>query len=253
MSNLFHNIFGNVPSNHSMHIYGIEHCLFLIFSIIFVVLICVIFYRKSQNTKEKISNILAIILVSLYIFDFFVQPFWYGGLCIDKLPFHICTLLSILIMFVSFCGKFKKYKSIIVAYSILAAAIFVLAPINYFEHKIAWYSYSIIQPFIYHAILLTWGIFTLITKQVSLKLNEIWQPILGLIPIALWGTMGIVIYDNNFMFLTTDISAFAPQFLLIPSIAVLACLCLLFLYLLVLLIEKIRKVSKVKNSNTFEK
>ena len=60
--------------------------------------------HKDAVAKEKALRLLAYALVISYLSDFFVHEFVYGGLNMDKLPFHICTVLCPLAALPSLIG-----------------------------------------------------------------------------------------------------------------------------------------------------
>lgn len=249
MSKLFKKIFCYIPRETPVSLFGWQHWLFIILTISAVVILSVVFSNKSEKTKNRILNITATLIISLYIFDFFVQPFWHDGqIAIHKLPFHICTLLGVLIPFVNFSSKFKFAKQAVVVWAILAPLMFVLLPLNYINRKVEPYSYPIIQTFLFHGLETFWGVFLLVSKRVVLRWRDIWQPIAGLIPVATWATIGQELYypdtvGENFLFLRTDISAYAPQWLYIPTLFVAAVTEISLLYFVYWLFVK----NKLKN------
>ena len=93
---------------------GPEITLFSIWHIMYIVLIigltiglAFILKNKSAKTKKTTLNIIAIAAISVYIADFFIMPLAgvsYGGY-LDKLPFHICTFISVMIPFAQFKAK----------------------------------------------------------------------------------------------------------------------------------------------------
>lgn len=250
MSELFKKIFRYIPRETPVSIFGWQHWLFIIFIIAAVVILSIVFANKSEKTKSHVLNITAILIISLYVFDFFVQPFWHDGqMAINKLPFHICTLLGVLIPFVNFSNAFKFAKQAVVVWAILAPLMFVLLPLNYINREFEPYSYPIIQTFTFHGLEIFWGVFMLVSKRAVLKWRYVWQPIVGLFPVALWATIGQELYypntvGENFLFLRTDISAYAPQWLYIPALFIAAVIVISLLYLSYWLIIKIDNRSK---------
>src|SRR5574344_1547057 len=105
---LFNKIFTPLEPSERMVIklFNFWHLFYLCFIFIAVVVLTVCFKDKDEKTKEKISRIPAYIMLIGYIADFFVQPFYAGGLCVNMLPFHICTAMAIIIAFITF----KKVK-----------------------------------------------------------------------------------------------------------------------------------------------
>lgn len=246
MQELFQKIFRYIPRETSIRLYGLSHIIYIVSIIAIIVTLCILFHRKNKETKDRVINITAIFIISLYIFDFLVQPIWAGSLQISKLPFHLCTLVGCLIPFITFNKKFKFLEKPVVIWAILAPLIFIFAPLNYINVPAEPYSYPIVQTFIYHGAEVFWGVFMLTSGRVKLNWKSIWQPIVGLFPAALWATIANIVYGDlapgeSFMFLITDISAVAPQWMYIPALIIAACLGTAIVYLIYNLSIKTKK------------
>lgn len=250
MNEFLKKIFSNIPRETTVSLFGWQHWLYIILILAVTIVLSVVFAQKSQKTKDKVLNVTAILVISLYIFDFFVQPFWNNGeIAIHKLPFHICTLLGVLVPFVNFNHKFAFAKQTVTVWAILAPLMFILLPMNYINRAIEPYSYSVIQTFCFHGLVFFWGIFMLVSQKTSLKWKDIWQPIIGLFAVALWATIGQEMYyhgsvGENFLFLRTDISAYAPQWLLVPALLIAASAAISLLYLVYYIIIKLKNKKK---------
>lgn len=256
MSKLFEKIFRYIPRETSISLFGWQHWLFIVLIAMAVVALSIIFSRKSEKTKDRVLNITAVLVISIYVFDIFVQPFWNDGeIAIHKLPFHLCTLIGVLIPFVNFSNKFKFAKQTIVVWAILAPLMFILFPLNYINRAVEPYSYPIIQTFMFHGLEIFWGVFMLVSKKVVLRWRDIWQPIVGLFPMAAWATLGQELYfpgvtGENFLFLRTDISAYAAQWMYIPALFIAAVAAFALLYLIYWGAEKIKSKKNTKQQKT---
>lgn len=251
MNELFEKIFRYIPREKAVSLFGWQHCLFIILIVAAVVVLSIVFANKSEKAKDRLLNITAILVISIYIFDFFVQPFWHDGtLSTGKLPFHICTAVGILIPFINFSKAFKFAKQTVVVWSVLAPLMFILFPLNFINRAIEPYSYPIIQTFLFHGLEFFWGVFMLVSKKVVLDWRCIWQPIAGLFPMAAWATLGQELYfpgerGENFMFLRTDISDYAPQWMYLPALLIAASTVIVLLYL----IYQLTIITKSKSKN----
>jgi RsiW-degrading membrane proteinase PrsW (M82 family) len=75
----------------------------------------------------------------------------------------------------------------------------------------------------YHIIELFWGVFMIVSGISKLDWKNIWQPIIGLIPMAIWATIGQELYypnelGENYMFLRTDTTGIVPHWLFIVAL-----------------------------------
>jgi len=252
MQELFQKIFRYIPRDTSIKLYGLSHILYIVVIISIIIALCLLFNKKSEQTKQRVINITAILIIGSYFFDFIVQPIWAGELLLSKLPFHLCTAVGCLIPLITFFKKFKFLEKPVVIWAILAPLIFIFAPLNYINVAVEPYSYPIVQTFFYHGAEVFWGVFMLTSGKVKLDWKSVWQPVVGLFPMALWGTFGNVIYGDkapgeSFMFLKTDISSVAPQWMYIPALIIAACLGTALIYLIYNLIQKHNTKKALKN------
>ncbi len=211
MRDLFFKIFGDKYTDNPTPLFGLVHILLIIFAIGGAIALSILLRNKSDKVKDRTLKVSALIVISLYIFDFFVQPFWNGGVMYEgKLPFHICTLTGILLTFVTFSKKFEKLKVIVAVWAALAPTAFILFPVTLIDSEVSIFSYSKIQSFLYHSVEAFWGIFMLISGKARLEWKTLWQPIVALFPMAIWATIGQeMFYPNepgeNFLMLRLDL------------------------------------------------
>lgn len=198
--------------------------------------------RKAE-THKKVLNILSICVVCWYITNFFLQPFVRGNneLNIDKLPFHICTLMSIVAVFAQFCKK-DWFKEVAVMLSMAGAIMYLTYPATAFGGAAPW-SFKVMETIIYHSALLSWGILSLTTGQVKLRYKNMWMPLVGVICIAVWATIGNLCYNVSYLpdgehshydwfFLTSSSFPFVPPYIMpfaviVAVYGVIACLYLI--------------------------
>ena len=90
-----------------------------VFSFATPIILGAIFLRKkSDKAQKKVLDVLSIVVISLYIVDLFLRPISQldGDFAqsiagyLDKLPFHICTVMAPLCVFAQFSKKFAKIK-----------------------------------------------------------------------------------------------------------------------------------------------
>ena len=251
MNKLFEKIFRYIPRETSISLFGLEHWLYIIVIAAAVISLSIVFAKKSEKTKTRVLNITATLVIFVYLFDFFVQPFWDGELLKSKLPFHLCTLVGVLIPFANYSKKFNFAKQTIVVWAVLAPLIFIVLPLNYINREVEPYSYPIIQTFLFHGLEVFWGVFMLVSKKVVLRWRDIWQPIVGLFPMAAWATLGQELYypntlGENFLMLRTDISDYAPQWMYVPALFIAASAAIALLYLIYWGAIKIKNKAKNK-------
>ena len=259
---LFSKLFADYPGG-GPGLISWEHLLLLIIAFGMPVLFYFIYRNKSDEKKIKLTKVLSVVIPTLYVLDFFVQPFYmqttknFNGeffMTVDKLPFHVCTLMGVCIPFVYFNKKFAWARDIVVVWSIVSAAIYCVYPGTYLNDAPI-YSYRIIQSYGYHALLILWAMMMFMTRQVEFDYKKFWKPIAFMGVECLWASLGNAMYydKENFFFMKSDPAWFGLGFLntlgvswLIYPIMIIAMSSLVAL--IYLLFGKINKIRDVKGS-----
>ena len=154
---------------------------------------------RKPETHKKVLNILSVTILCWYITNFFLQPFVRGNnqLNIDKLPFHICTLMGIVGVFAQFSNK-AWFKEVAVTLAMAGALMYLTYPATAFGGAAPW-SFKVIETMIYHSALFSWGLLSLTTGQVKLHYKNMWIPLVGLVCVALWATVGNLCYNVSYL------------------------------------------------------
>ena len=86
--------------------------------VIFLSIISLVFIFR--NKKESLKNKLVVGSINtafiMYMLDFFLMPFAYQIIDIEKLPFHICTVSCVLCFLSRHNNFFNKYNSSVLKY-----------------------------------------------------------------------------------------------------------------------------------------
>lgn len=207
---------------------GPEITLFSIWHIMYIVLIvgltiglAFIIKNKTEKTKNITLNIIAISAIAIYIADFFIMPLnRYNGdptrqlVDIDKLPFHICTFISIMIPFAQFNKAAKKgtsFREVVACLAIVSSLMYMTYPGSAIG-EIGTFSYKVVQTFAFHGLVFSWGVLSLTTGSITLKFKNIWKVAIGILIIMAWATFGNIAYaDYNWFFLVNAPFPFVPN------------------------------------------
>ena len=220
-----------------------------------------LFLKKATDEKKtKVFSVLAISLCALYAFDFFAIPLYNtyelanGSLLytldVDKLPFHICTVLCPVVAFVQFNKKCARFREPVAILAIVAPLMYLTYPGSAVGDLSA-FCYKVIQTFLYHGVLLAWGYLNLATGVVRPVFKRCYKVLIGLCFIAAWAMLGNFVYSENpynydatphydWFFLTGSTFPFVPKSLMpFAVIAAIFCVALMVygIYYLVLRIQ----------------
>ena len=154
---------------------------------------------KKSETHKKVLNIFSVTILCWYITNFFLQPFVNADnqLNIDKLPFHICTLMGIVDVFAQFSKK-DWFKEVAVTLAMAGSLMYLTYPASAFGGSAPW-SFRVIETIIYHSALFAWGLLSLTTGQVKLHYKNMWMPLVGLVCVTAWATVGNLCYNVDYL------------------------------------------------------
>ena len=174
--------------------------MFLIFGGIF--LAWWILRKKDTQAHDRALRFLAYALVLSYLSDFFVHDFVYGGLNMDKLPFHICTVLCPTVAITQFNHRGDKIREPVAVLATLAPLMYLCYPASVGDGE-PW-CYQAVQTMFFHGVLLAWGVLNLALGKVRLSWKNCWHSGVGLVGITLWAKLGNVLLEHNWFFLNED-------------------------------------------------
>lgn len=204
MRDLFFKLFETSHFNTGIKIepFNFAHIIYLLIIFGSIVGGFFLLFKKDKAEKEKAMRTLMYIILAVYIFDFFVHEFVYGGLNMDKFPFHICTVLCPLAVILQNC-KNKRIKEPVVVLAILAPLMYLCYPASVGSGE-PW-CYQAVQTMVYHGALLAWGVLNLALGLVRPYFKRCWYTAVLLVCITLWAKLGNVLYaDYNWFFLEED-------------------------------------------------
>lgn len=188
---------------------GIQITPFSVAHIVYLLLIfggIVVAYRVLRGMdsarQEKALRFLAYALVISYLSDFFVHEFVYGGLNMDKLPFHICTALCPLVAIAQFRHNGHKLREPVAVMGTMASLAYLMLPISVGDGE-PW-CYQALQTMFFHGVLLSWGLLNVLLGVVQPRFQKIWKCGVLLVSITLWAKLGNVLMEHNWFFLEED-------------------------------------------------
>lgn len=176
-------------------LFGFWHFLYIFIIIAATIVVAVLTYKCKRETKTKILNIYAGLIVFVYISDLFIMPLYgvsYSGY-IDKLPFHICTLMCPLIILSRNIKVLHPLKKVVAVLSIVSTLMYITYP-GTAVGEVSPFVYRIVQTFVYHGLVFGYGVLSVTTGDVTLGFKKIYEEALALIFIMCWALFGNKLY-----------------------------------------------------------
>ena len=177
--------------------FGIWHFLYMLLIFGAIISVLCLARKMDQTGKHRVTEITISCAFVLYMLDFFLMPFAYGEIDVDKLPFHMCTSMCILSFWSrhnSFLGKFRTTFALL---GLISNMIYVVYPAGVGWYEIHPLSYRVVQTLLFHGIMMAYGIFVLVleTKELPWKRCIRELTVTGLITV--WAIFGNTLYSGT--------------------------------------------------------
>lgn len=197
--------------------FGAWHLCYLL--IVSVVITAVIVYaeKKGKEERQKLSTYFLNGAFGLYIADFFLMPFAYGEIDIEKLPFHACTAMCVM-CFLSRNNDFlKKFKLQFTMLGFVSNLVYLIYPAGLMWYQVHPLSYRVIQTLLFHGAMTVYGLLVLLFEADK---REWKKDLMVLSAMTAWALLGNTLYNGqawgktqffNWFFVVQDPFYFFPE------------------------------------------
>lgn len=174
--------------------FSLCHILFLLIIISGIVAVLILSRDKSKEIKNKIIDITAISALCLYIADFFLMPFSYGYIDIDKLPFHLCTSMSVMCVLARKTKIFARFKTSFTIMGLVGALMYLSYPAGVTSAD--GYSYRILQTVAFHGLMIAHGVFAIAFNDLDLSWKNAKYDLISIGFLTVWAFLGNTFYSG---------------------------------------------------------
>ena len=197
--------------------FGPYHLIYLAVILGAILTIIFLLKNKSAAAKHRATTAALYTAAGLYAADFFLMPFAYGGIDVEKLPFHACTatcVLCVLARHNRFLGRFKDQFLLL---GLLTNLIYVIYPAGVGWYQIHPLSYRVWQTLLYHGAMTAFGLFSLCFGEVKLEWRKCPRDLAFLCAMTVWALLGNTLYNGldgrffNWFFVVRDPFYILPE------------------------------------------
>ena len=197
--------------------FGLYHLIYL--AVILGVILAVIFLLKNKSAaaKHRAATAALCTAAGLYAADFFLMPFAYGGIDIEKLPFHACTATCVLCVLARHNRFLSRFKDQFLLLGLLTNLIYVIYPAGVGWYQIHPLSYRVWQTLLYHGAMTAFGLFSLCFGEVKLEWRKCTRDLAFLCVMTVWALLGNTLYNGldgrffNWFFVVRDPFYILPE------------------------------------------
>lgn len=152
---------------------------------------------KGSTAQKRAVDAFLHIAFGLYIADFFLMPFAYGSIDIEKLPFHICTAMCAACFVSRHNRHLRKYSLHFALLGFLSNLVYLIYPAGVMWYQIHPLSYRVIQTLLFHGSMTAYGFLVLVFDEDGLQWGHCWRDLAIITGMTLWAVLGNALYTEN--------------------------------------------------------
>lgn len=197
MYQILHNILRDQKGGTIFTCFGPWHVLYMVLIFGVMIGILCVFRKKEIDARRRVIQSAINIAFGLYVADFFLMPFAYGSIDLEKLPFHMCTLMCVLSFFSTHGILFGSFRREFALLGLVSNLIYVIYPAGVGWYQIHPLSYRVVQTLLFHGAMSAYGIFTLALDDQELQWQDIRKDLVVIVCITLWAMLGNWLYNGS--------------------------------------------------------
>lgn len=177
--------------------FGLWHLIYLLIAITAIVITIVSLKNKDNGIVQKTISRLINCAFGLYIADFFLMPFAYGEIDVEKLPFHVCTTMCVMCFWSrhnTFLGRYRQQFALL---GFISNLVYLIYPAGLMWYQVHPLSYRVIQTLLFHGLMTAYGLLVLLFDEVSVDRELRYRDLAVLVSMTLWSILGNTLYTGE--------------------------------------------------------
>ena len=197
MYKILNNLLSDKKAGDIFHCFGLWHFFYIALAAATFLVIFLSLKKNDKSTKNKVVLTLINISFGLYILDFFLMPFAYGEIDIEKLPFHICTAMCVACFLSSHIDRLKPLRVHFALLGFISNLVYLIYPAGVMWHATHPVSYRVVQTLIFHGIMTVYGLLTLVYNGKELSFKTCYRDLAIISGMTLWALVGNLLYNGE--------------------------------------------------------
>ena len=196
MYSFWHKVFGDIKGGEVFTCFGIWHFMYIGLAVAFAVFM--LWHLRDKTAQYRAKAIYRVILTVflMYVAEFFIMPLAYGEICIEKLPFHVCTCMCTMCFLSNHIPRLAKYRTYFALLGLVSNLVYIFYPAGVMWHEIHPLSYRAYQTLIFHSLMVTYGLLVLVYENEA-KTHK-FRHVLGVtVCMAVWALIGNYTYNAS--------------------------------------------------------
>jgi len=150
-----------------------------------------------RRAYEKAARVCIDLAFGLYVLDFFLMPFAYGEIDIEKLPFHVCTATCVMCFLSVRTRALREWRIPFALLGFLSNLVYLLYPAGVMWYAVRPLTYRVIQTLLFHGVMAAYGAFALAWADSELSWRNWPRNLAAIGGMTLWALLGNTLYNGT--------------------------------------------------------
>jgi len=174
--------------------FGTWHLCYLLIVAVVITVVAIYTGKKEKEKSQKLSTYFLNGAFGLYIADFFLMPFAYGEIDIEKLPFHACTAMCVMCFLSRHNAFLKKFRLQFAMLGFVSNLVYLIYPAGLMWYQVHPLSYRVIQTLLFHGAMTGYGLLVLLFEADK---REWKKDLIVLSAMTAWALLGNTLYNGQ--------------------------------------------------------
>ncbi len=217
---ILHELLSDRKGGEVFRCFGLWHWCYILLAVGAVLIAALKMKKMGIQAREKALNRWIKLAFGLYIADFFLMPFAYEAIDMEKLPFHVCTAMCVACFLSRRWEPLKPWRGSLALLGFVSNLVYFFYPAGVMWHGVHPVSYRVVQTLTFHAVMAGYGFLTLCFGEQAISCKH-WRKDLTVISaMTLWAVFGNTLYNGqagdydhffNWFFVVRDPFYILPQ------------------------------------------
>jgi hypothetical protein len=177
--------------------FGIWHLGYIAAVLAVIAAVCLKIHGKDPESKRKAALTFIHIAFGLYIADFFLMPFAYEQIDMEKLPFHICTAMCVMCFLSRHVRFLSGYRMHFALLGFLSNLVYLIYPAGVMWYGVHPLCYRVVQTLLFHGMMTAYGFLTILYDEPELQFRTCRRDLAVIAGMNVWAVIGNLLYTGT--------------------------------------------------------
>lgn len=177
--------------------FGIYHWCYILLAVLAAVLAASKMRRMDRRSRERGLDRWINLAFGLYVADFFMMPFAYEAIDLEKLPFHVCTAMCVACFLSRRWEPLKPWESHAAMLGFVSNLVYLIYPAGVMWQQVHPVSYRVIQTLSFHSIMAVYGFLALYFGKQEVSCKNWRKDLTVITAMTVWAVLGNALYNGK--------------------------------------------------------